>query len=87
MRKTPTLREVLAGYKQFNAWEVAEQKKTLPQLTIEEGLAQFFELCALARALAPNAAQIFLEEDKAHWMALHQKLQQAAKVMGDAKTT
>ena len=52
MRKTPTPREVLAGYKQFNAWEVAEQKKILPQLTIEGGLAQFFELCALARVLA-----------------------------------
>jgi hypothetical protein len=37
MRKTPTLREVLAGYKQFNAWEVAEQNIAAYESLQEKG--------------------------------------------------
>lgn len=81
----PTLREILEGYKRFNAWELEEQKRELPWLTVEESLMQFFELCDLARTLAPNAERIFLEQDEAYWIALHQKLQRAAKVMTDAQ--
>jgi hypothetical protein len=81
----PTLQEILAGYKRFNAWESAEQAKQLSQLSVAESLAQFFQLCALARTLAPDAGHIFLEQDKAHWIALQQKRQQAAKVMGYAR--
>ncbi len=87
MSETPTLREILAGYRQFNTWEAAERQRTLPQLTIEESLAQFFELCDLAHGLTTEAGPIFLEQDKAHWITLHQKLRQAARVMGYAKTT
>jgi hypothetical protein len=57
----------------------------LPWLTVEESLMQFFELCDLARTLAPDAERIFLEQDEAHWIALHQKFQQVAKVMTDAQ--
>jgi hypothetical protein len=83
----PTLREVLEGYRRFNAWELKEQKRELSQLSVEESVTQFFELCDLARALAPDAEQIFFEQDKAHWMTLRKKLQRAARVMGSAKTT
>jgi hypothetical protein len=56
--ENPTLREILEGYKRFNAWELQEEKKELPQLTIEESLTQFFELCDLMHALAPDVEQI-----------------------------
>jgi len=87
MNVIPTLREILEGYERFNAWELEEQKRELRQLTAEESLTQFFELCDLARALALDAEHIFLERDKAYWIALHKKLQRAAKMMGNAKTT
>jgi hypothetical protein len=83
----PTLREVLAGYGRFNAWELEEQKKELSKLNVEEGLAQFFELCDLARALSSNEMRVFLEQDKTHWIGLRKKLQRAARVMRSAKTT
>ncbi|MEA3396163.1 MAG: hypothetical protein U9R05_01715 [Chloroflexota bacterium] len=87
MKTMPTLRECLEGYKRFNAWELKEQKRELPWLTVEESLLQFFELCDLARTLAPNAERVFLEQDKAHWIALHQKFQRVAQAMTDAPTT
>ena len=87
MDTIPTLQEILEGYKRFNTWEFEEQKRKLPELDVEESLTQFFELCNLARALVPNTEQIFLEQDKAHWIALRKKLQRAARVMGDASTT
>ena len=77
-----TLREVLEGYKRFNAWELEEQKSALPRLSIEESLKQYFELCDLARALAPDAEQVLLKQNKAHWVARRKKLQRLAKVMG-----
>jgi hypothetical protein len=87
MGEAPTLQETLEGYKRFNAWELEEQKRDLPRLSIEESLTQFLELCDLVRALAPNASQLFLEQDEAHWIALRKKRQRAAKVMGHASTT
>jgi hypothetical protein len=83
----PTLKEILEGYKRFNIWELEEQKRELPELSVEESLTQFFELCNLARALTPNIEQIFLEQDEALWIALRKKLQRAARIMGDASTT
>ena len=53
-----TLREVLEGYRRFNAWEREEQKNALPGLSVEESLRRYFELCDLAHALAPDAAQL-----------------------------
>jgi len=85
MDATPALREILEGYERFNAWELEEQKRDLPRLTVEGSLMQFFELCDLARTLAPDTEEVFLKQDKAHWIALRERLQRAAKVMGDAK--
>lgn len=83
----PTLLDVLEGYERFNAWELEEQRRELPSLTVERSLTQFFELCDLARTLAPDMEEVFLEQNKAHWIALREKLQCAAKVMGHARTT
>ncbi len=82
-----TLREVLEGYKRFNAWELEEQKSALPKLSVEESLRQYFELCALVRALAPNSDRAFLEKNTAGWIARRKKLQRLAKVMGNARAT
>ena len=57
MKANPTLQEIVEEYKRFNAWEREEQRKTLPELTIEESLTQFFELCSLTRTLSPDASQ------------------------------
>jgi hypothetical protein len=83
----PTLREVLEGYRHFNAWELEEQRRELSKLSVKESLTQFFELCDLARALSPDEAQIFLAQDKARWTALRKKLQRATRIMRGAKTT
>jgi hypothetical protein len=64
-----TLREVLEGYRRFNAWELEEQKSALQKLSVEESMRQYFELCDLARALAPDAAHVFLKQNGAHWTA------------------
>ena len=87
MAEIPTLRQVLDGYKRFNEWELEEMDRTLPRLTVEESLTQFFELCELGRALAPDSERIFFEQDEADWVALRRKLQRAEKVMAHAKTT
>ena len=82
-----TLREVLEGYKRFNAWELEEQRSALPRLSLEEGLRQYFELCALARALAPDSDRVFLQQNKARWAAQRKKLQRVAKAMRNGRTT
>jgi hypothetical protein len=82
-----TLREVLEGYRRFNAWELEEQKSALQKLSVEESVRQYFELCDLARALAPDAEQIFLEQHKVHWVVRRKKFQRLAKAMKNARTT
>ena len=86
-RENPTLRQVLEGYRRFNAWEIEEQRKTLPRLSVEESLTQFFELCDLAHDLAPDVEQIFFAQDQAHWIALRAKMQRAAQKMDHAPAT
>jgi len=83
----PTLREILEGYRRLNAWELEEHKRELSGLSVKESLTQFFELCDLAWALSSNEIQTALEQDKAHWIVLRNKLKQAAEVMRRAKTT
>jgi len=87
MRKTPTLQQVLEGYKRFNEWELEEQARELPRLSIEESLTQFFDLCDLGHMLAPGWERIFLKEDMEHWIEVRRKMRRAAKVMRNAKTT
>ncbi len=86
MDEMPTLQDILDGYRRFNAWELEEEKRELSRLTVEEGLTQFFELCELARRLAPEAERTFLEQDQAHWSAMREKLQRAAEMMEDGAT-
>jgi hypothetical protein len=77
----PNLRELMAGYGRFNAWEAQEAAARLPQLSIEDGLAQFFQLCTLIHQLSPNT-NIFASQDKDHWIQLLKARQQASRVMG-----
>ena len=81
-----TLQEVLEGYKRFNVWELEEQKSALRRLSVEESLRRYFELCDLAHALAPDAAQVFLKQNEAHWTVRRKKLQRLAKAMENART-
>lgn len=82
-----TLHEALEGYKRFNTWELEEQKSALRRLSVEESLRRYFELCDLAHALAPDAAQVFLKQNEAHGTVRRKKLQRLAKVMGNARAT
>ncbi|HKZ85461.1 MAG TPA: hypothetical protein VJ793_17635 [Anaerolineae bacterium] len=86
MNRIPTLQQVLQGYRLFNEWELEEQARELPRLTVEESLTQYFDLCDLGRKLAPDWERIFLNEDMEHWIAVRRKMRLAAKVMGNAKT-
>jgi len=86
MNDHPTLPEIMEGYRRFNAWEHREQKRELAQLTVEESLTQFFQLCDLARTLAPDTDGVFFEQDKAHWTTVRKRLQKVAQVMGNART-
>ncbi len=81
------LNQILAGYQQFNNWEIAEQQQILPQLTIEASLRQYFELCALVNSCAPNAKQEFLPHQKQHWIAMRYKYQKLLKGMSHASPT
>ncbi len=83
---SPTLKEILVGYKQFNEWESAELARTLPELSIDESINQFFQLCALTVELAPDASFAFLNQEKKRWIQLKNKRQKAAGVMGYART-
>lgn len=85
LRETPALREVLEGYKLFNAWEFEGQCWDLQSLSVAKCLTQYCDLCGVAHALTPNAEQIFLAQDTMHWETLREKLKRAAEVMGDAR--
>jgi hypothetical protein len=83
----PTIKELLAGYEAFNAWELGQQPRELQRLTFEEGLAQYFELSTMARAQASGSRPEFLAQEQRHWVALHRKLQKALRVMTRGSTT
>jgi hypothetical protein len=78
----PDLRDLIAGYNALNAWELEERRRRLPQLTVEESIRQYLEMCDLVRHVSPEAEAIFLPRRIAHYEALHKKLERAAKVMG-----
>jgi hypothetical protein len=72
---TPTAREVIAGYQRFNEWELAERRRELPRLAVEDALRQFFELCRLARAfnLDRDTSLKATELKQAAWIALYRR--------------
>lgn len=86
-REQPTLREMLEGYAIFNAWEAQEQTQTLSQLSVEESLRQYFELCSLASGLSDDDDPIFLEQNAKHWSQLRQRLEQLRSVTFHGQTT
>ena len=81
----PTLREILAGYQLVNALEREEERERLPRLSVEDSLRQYFDMCRWGQEMAPDAETLFLEERLAHYAALHEKLEKAAKAMCHAK--
>ena len=81
MSQKELLQQMLAGYEQFNVWEAEEQARILPQLTIEESLRQYFELCELTRIFAPNAKDEFLAENVKHWTAMRRKYEKLSQGM------
>lgn len=78
----PGLQDLIAGYNVLNAWELAEKRRRLPQLTVEESVRQYLEMCELVRHVSAGAEAIFLPRRMARYEALHEKLERAAKVMG-----
>jgi hypothetical protein len=73
------IRERLRGYAVFNAWEVGEALESLPSLTVEESVRQYLDLCRLARALAPDAPLVFLEQDIADRVEARARFRQIAE--------
>lgn len=86
-RSLPTLREMLAGYAVFNAWEAQEQALTLSQLSATESLRQYFELCSLAAGLSDDSDSVFLEQNAKHWSQLHKRLKRLRSITPHGKTT
>jgi hypothetical protein len=86
-REQPTLRELLAGYAIFNAWEAQEQAQTLSQLSVEESLRQYFELCNLASGLSDDDDPVFLEQNAKHWSELRKRLERLRSVTSHGQTT
>ena len=86
-RPVPTLREMLAGYALYNAWERQEQAQTLPQTSVEDSLRRYFELCAMATALAGDEDEVFFEQNERHWTFLHQRLERLQSVLANGKAS
>jgi len=81
----PTLREILAGYEEANAWEREEERQRLPRLSVEDSIRQYLDMCDWVQEIAPGTEALFLEEKLAHYVALHDRLEKAAEVMGRVK--
>ncbi|MDY7080520.1 MAG: nucleotidyltransferase [Chloroflexota bacterium] len=79
---TPTIREILAGYRAVNEREREEARERLPRLTVEESVRQYLWMRNLARRVAPDAERFFVEQRKAHYVRLHERLKRAARKMG-----
>ena len=75
------LRERLEGYRAFNEWEEEEERRTLPLLSIEESVRQFLELQAFMRLLAPDAHEIFFEDDLAERVEARARFRRIAQAM------
>ncbi len=86
-REQPTLQELLAGYAVFNAWEAQEQAEALAQMSREESLRQYFELCNLASGLSDADNPVFLEQNAKHWSQLHKRLERLRSITYHGQTT
>lgn len=86
-QSSPTLREMLEGYAVFNAWEAQEQAQTLSQLSTQESLRQYFELCNLASELSDADNPVFLEQNAKHWSQLHKRLERLRSITPHGQTT
>jgi len=80
------LRERLRGYQIFNEWERQEERRTLPHLTIEQGVQQFLGIQRLMRHIAPGAREFFFEDDLSHRVRLRSRFKQIVRVMENRST-
>lgn len=79
------VRERLRGFVEFNKWELEEERKSLPRLTVEESVRQFLELCSFARSVAPDAARVFAEQNIAHRVELRARFRKIAEAMSGGR--
>jgi hypothetical protein len=75
------VRERLRGYAAFNEWELEEAREALPHLTVEESVRQYLALCRFARSVAPDAAQVFAEQNIAHRVEMRARFKKIAEAM------
>lgn len=84
--RTPTIREIMTGYRAVNEREREESRERLPRLTIEESVRQYLWMCTLSHHVAPDVEHVFAEQRKAHYIRLHERLKFAARKMGNEST-
>ncbi len=75
------LREKIEGYRIYNEWEEEEERRTLPRMTIQDSLRQFLELQRLMRQLAPDARQVFFEDNLAQQVEGRARFRRIATAM------
>jgi len=83
------LREKIRGYEIYNEWEQEEERRTFPQLTIQESVQQFLDLQRLMRQLAPDAQIVFFEDNLAQRVEVRARFRRIAEALerGSARIT
>jgi predicted nucleotidyltransferase len=73
---TPSLLEIVRGFKRFNDWELAEREAELPRLIVSDSLTQFFALCDSLRSWRPDPMTdgAFIELDESGWIEVKRRL-------------
>lgn len=77
-KNSPTLQQILSGYRSFNEWEISERQEELRRLNVPESLRRYFELCSMVRPWRPDASaeEKLIEHAQSLWIALRQRLEQ-----------
>ena len=78
---TKLLREKLRGYQIYNEWEQEEERRTLPQLSIQESVRQFLDLQRLMRQIAPDAQELFFLDNLAQHVEARARFMRVAEAM------
>ena len=73
------LREKIRGYGIYNEWEQEEERRTLPQMSIQESVQRFLDLQRLMRQLAPDAQIVFFEDNLAQCVEARARFRRIAE--------